>query len=139
MEILIQNHSRRKIMNDAELKELTKNALQSLVSEEKFENPELSVLFVDDQEMRRMNRQYRNIDRTTDVLSFPMLDSETPHEESQMLGDIIISLERTKKQAEERNRSFQRELAFLLIHGFFFFFFYEDEQEEQRLEIFAMQ
>ena len=71
-----------------------------------------------------MNAQYRHINKETDVLSFPMFDKneiaslkQLAHEE--VLGDIIISIERVKQQAEEYGHSFERELAYMVVHGFY--------------------
>lgn len=87
---------------------------------------QLSIALVDDEEMHRLNVQYRGIDRPTDVLSFALQEAEEPHvqpvsEADNMtplvLGDVIISTETTHRQAEEYEDSFEHELYRLLIHG----------------------
>ncbi|GAK56872.1 probable rRNA maturation factor [Candidatus Vecturithrix granuli] len=87
---------------------------------------ELSVALVDDQEMQRLNREYRGIDHSTDVLSFALQEAQepslipAPSDESDwpiMLGDVILSTETTQRQAREHGHSFERELYFLVIHG----------------------
>ncbi len=88
---------------------------------------ELSIALVDDPEIQRLNREYRGIDKPTDVLSFALQEAEAPVEiqsgdsvqESPpiILGDVILSTETTRRQANERRHSFEQELYFLLIHG----------------------
>lgn len=87
---------------------------------------ELSIALVDDDYIRRLNHTYRNLDEPTDVLSFPM-------DEEGLLGDVVISLERAEKQAADYGHSFQREVAFLLVHGILHLFGYDhDNDKEQR-------
>jgi probable rRNA maturation factor len=87
---------------------------------------ELSIALVDDQQMHRLNLEYRGIDRSTDVLSFALQEAKDPglnHHDSEqrdhpiILGDVILSIETAQRQACEHNNSFDRELYFLLIHG----------------------
>ena len=84
---------------------------------------ELSLTFTDDQKIHALNLKYRNVDRPTDVLSFPMEDEET-------LGDIVISLERAKAQAETYGHSFEREAAFLCVHSVLHLLGYDHERSE---------
>lgn len=112
---------------------------------------ELSVRFVEDETMKQLNAEYRNKDQTTDVLSFPMLDEEeleslveeasSAENEGQtiLLGDIIISIPQAKAQAVEFGHSFDRELGFLLVHGFLHLIGYEHETLSQEQEMFALQ
>lgn len=81
---------------------------------------ELSLAFVDDEEMQRLNRDFRGQDCPTDVLSFADACKEElvmPEEAPKLLGDIIISVERARAQAAEFGHSLEREMAFLLVHG----------------------
>ena len=80
---------------------------------------ELSVVLCDNAHIHKLNKEYRSIDRPTDVLSFALNegDDEFGEEESHLLGDQIISLERTAEQAEEYGHPFERELAYLTVHG----------------------
>jgi probable rRNA maturation factor len=82
---------------------------------------ETSVLYVDDAEMREMNLRFRKIDRPTDVLSFAMREGGEAGPPvpllSELLGDIVVSLETAQRQAEKRGHSLRREIAILLIHG----------------------
>lgn len=80
----------------------------------------LSVIFVNDNEIHEINKQYRNIDRPTDVISFASLDSEDKYDIDQEeieLGDIFINIDACKKQADDYGHSFSRELCFLFTHG----------------------
>ena len=84
-------------------------------------NVEIDLSFVNDEEIRRLNKDFRNIDASTDVLSFPLSDEENkefnPATNAWMLGDVIISVEHAARQAEEYGHSFQREIAFLTVHS----------------------
>ena len=98
------------------------SVLASLEYEEFFNDAEVSVTFTDDEGIRELNRDHRGIDRATDVLSFPLTDfdggDEPPTDEPAVaLGDIVISLERARAQAEEFGHSFEREIAFLCVHS----------------------
>jgi probable rRNA maturation factor len=99
---------------------------------------EVSILLVDDQQIRGLNKTYRGIDSPTDVLSFPMLEFASGIGErdiAAVLGDIVISMERAQHQAQEYNHSFLRELGFLLIHGLLHLLGFDhlEEQERQKM------
>ncbi len=99
---------------------------------------EVSVLLVNDAGMRRLNHLYRGIDRTTDVLSFPLINPTRPPldlrggVEGLLLGDIVISLPQTKRQAEEYGATFDRELSRLLIHGLLHLLGHDHEKSSYR-------
>lgn len=76
-----------------------------------------SVIFIDDEKMHEMNKEYRGIDRTTDVLSFALEDNDTFKPAIRQLGDIFISIPKMQEQAKEYNHSEKRELSFLVCHG----------------------
>lgn len=82
-----------------------------------IKNSVFCIIFIDDEEMHRMNKEYRNIDRTTDVLSFALNDNSHIKTEINSLGDIFISIPKMKSQALEYNHSEKRELSFLTVHG----------------------
>ena len=92
-----------------------------LKMEEFHDSAEVEVSFVDDKQIHEMNLQFRNIDRPTDVLSFPLGEDGVydinPASGAKMLGDIVISVEHAKAQAEEYGHTFQREMAFLTVHS----------------------
>lgn len=105
------------------LKILLRRAVEATLDYEKFENnAQVSLTFTDNEGIRVLNAQHRNIDKATDVLSFPLIDFEggedMPFDDPEMmLGDIVISLERAREQAEEYGHSFERETAFLCVHS----------------------
>ncbi|MGL5869900.1 rRNA maturation RNase YbeY [Clostridium chrysemydis] len=110
---------------------------------------EISVLLVDNEEIREINNQTRNIDRATDVLSFPMLDFEDKKVykevykdekfddsyfdgEDLVLGDMVLSLERAKEQSEEFNHSFEREVFYLIVHSVLHLLGYDHMEEDEK-------
>ena len=115
---------------------------------------EVNLLLTMNNEIQEMNRNFRGIDRPTDVLSFPMVDyvssgdfafleeaTEYFHPESGelMLGDIVISKEKVVSQAEEFGHSVEREYAFLITHSMLHLFGYDHMEEEERMQMEAMQ
>ena len=102
------------------------------------ENSEVSITFVDEDEIRALNRDYRNKDTVTDVLSFP-INSELAMGPSTSLGDIAICIKIAQKQAEEYGHSFERELAFLVTHGMLHLLGYNHESPEDEAEMCAAQ
>ncbi|NHM30357.1 rRNA maturation RNase YbeY [Neobacillus terrae] len=106
---------------------------------------ELSVTFVTNDKIQEINREYREKDRPTDVISFAMEEMGDGEIEligadlPRVLGDIIISTERAKDQAEEYGHSFERELGFLAVHGFLHLLGYDHENEEDEKEMFSLQ
>ncbi len=116
----------------------------------KLEEPlEMSVTFMDNQAIREINRDYRQKDAATDVISFaleetgegelPILFDEEIPDFPRNLGDIMISLERTKEQAIEYGHSFERELGFLAVHGFLHINGYDHMTAEDEKEMFTLQ
>ena len=107
---------------------LIETVINTCFETEKLENSNLyvSIILTNPSKIREINEQYRQIDKETDVLSFPMFEMDElenlKKEKSsadEVLGDIIISIERVKEQAEEYEHSFERELAYMLVHGFY--------------------
>lgn len=97
---------------------------------------EVSVVFADDEYIRELNRQYRGLDKATDVLSFALDEGEEPEviggPQETLLGDIVISLETACRQAAEYGHSLERELAFLAVHGMLHLAGYDHEEESDR-------
>jgi probable rRNA maturation factor len=93
----------------------------------------LNVILVDNAEIRRLNREFRGLDKPTDVLSFD--NAEDEHE----LGDVFISLEKAREQAAEYGHSFERELGFLACHGFLHCNGYDHQNPEEETTMFALQ
>ena len=85
--------------------------------------------------IKQINQKYRNIDKETDVLSFPMFEKDEIRnvKEEEVLGDIIISVERVKQQAEEYGHSFERELSYMLVHGFYHLMGEDHIKEEDKI------
>ena len=106
------------------------------------ENSELSITLTDDENIHALNKKYRNIDKPTDVLSFAFRESDEPQildSEFEILGDIIISVERAKIQAEDFGHSFLREIIFLEVHGLLHLLGYDHIEEQDRIEMEAEQ
>ena len=82
-----------------------------------IKNSIFDIIFIDDEEMHKLNKEYRGIDRTTDVLSFALNDNKHIDAFVNSLGDIFISIPKMKSQAEEYGHSEKRELSFLALHG----------------------
>lgn len=101
------------------------------------ENAQVSVTFVDDATIHELNREHRGVDRPTDVLSFPQFeaDEEIPEGMPHVLGDLVVSLETARRQAEEYGHSEEREIAFLLVHGFLHLLGYDHETAEEEAEM----
>lgn len=100
----------------------------------------ISVTLTNPENIRRLNKEYRNIDKETDVLSFPMFEKNEiqnlknlQYEEA--LGDIVISIERVKEQALEYGHSFERELAYMLVHGFYHLMGEDHIEESDKIQM----
>ena len=103
------------------------------------ENSEVSITLTNDEYIHKLNLEYRGLDRPTDVLSFAFVDSQEPEVaggmETEILGDIIISVERAYAQAQEYGHSLERELSFLTVHGMLHLLGYDHMEEEDRVEM----
>ncbi len=113
-----------KIKADAQTKNLIRKAIRTTLRSERFpDDAEVSVTLTDNEEIHEINREFRGVDRPTDVLSFPMAEDDDNVGDFDMdkgavlLGDIIISVEKIEEQAKEYHHSFERELAYLTIHS----------------------
>ena len=101
--------------------EIVKDVLNYAIKKENLENVMFNVIIVDNQYIHELNKNYRHIDRETDVITFALEDETemiTPVGE-RVLGDIYISLDKAKSQAKEYGHSLLRELSFLAVHGFY--------------------
>ena len=116
---------------------IRRTILETLDYEGMENDAEVSVTFVDDEGIQELNKKFRNMDKPTDVLSFPLLDYEGESEEPffddlcNNLGDIVISLERAMAQANEFGHSFEREVAFLTAHSMLHLLGYDHELSEE--------
>ena len=119
-----------------------KKVIEKCFEEENLINSKLvvTVTFTTPEEIRKINKEYRNIDKATDVLSFPMFEKEELDEKiknddfvcEDILGDIIISIEKVKEQAIEYGHSFERELSYMLVHGFYHLMGYDHIEEKDK-------
>ena len=119
-----------------ELKELLKNVCK----DEKLDNGEFNVIIISEDKIQELNRNYRGIDKVTDVISFALEDDKNFNiEDYRMLGDIYICLNRARQQAEEYEHSFKRELSFLAIHGLLHLLGYDHMNEDDEKVMFDKQ
>lgn len=103
---------------------------------------EVSVSVVSDDEIHQLNRDYRGVDRPTDVLSFSMLEGDQVagvEDEPVLLGDIVISGDTALRQAQEYGHTVTRELAFLLVHGYLHLIGFDHQTEEEEQKMFSIQ
>ena len=126
------------------LRGLIRRAISSSLKYEKFTPAaEISVTLTDNVGIKELNFEYRNIDRATDVLSFPLFEREEVlllNNATVCLGDIVISLERADEQSKEYGHSFEREVAFLCVHSVLHLLGYDHELgEKEENEMFAKQ
>lgn len=131
------------IEEQKEQEKLIEKVVKQCFMEEKLENTNLyiAVTLTNPENIRKLNKEYRNIDKETDVLSFPMFEkeeikkiiSQKEHVVEDTLGDIIISAERVKEQAIEYGHSFERELAYMVVHGFYHLMGYDHIEEKDKL------
>ena len=137
MEIEIFNETEENLEQElSKLKEL----LVNVAKDEGLENILFNVIIIDNSRIREINREYRNIDRETDVISFALEDDKTFNlEEIRVLGDIYISIDKTRSQAEEYGHSFKRELSFLAIHGFLHLLGYDHMEKDEEEIMFKKQ
>ncbi len=130
MEVAIDNRQSKVAYGD-ELEKLIMDAIEmSLNLEGIMVDVEISVSLVDNDEIHRLNREYRNMDKPTDVLSFPLHEDLENMIPPICLGDIVISLEKALEQAKEYNHSYGREVAFLTVHSMFHLMGYDHDTEE---------
>lgn len=114
---------------------------QALKTLEIEDDVEVSCVLVGDERIHEINREYRHIDRSTDVISFAMEDNDQFYVEGmpRTLGDIFISVDHAKKQAEEYGHSLRREMCFLFTHGILHLLGYDHMTDEQEKEMFDLQ
>ena len=115
--------------------------LYSAIEKEKLEKINFNLIIVDNEYIHRLNRDYRNIDRETDVITFALEDEDSMilPDNMRVLGDIYISLDKAKSQAEEYGHSFLREICFLAVHGFYHLLGYDHMTPEDEKIMFTKQ
>lgn len=150
MKVAIRN-DQDKFKVTKEIRDLVRQAVKTSLEYMEFpQNCEISVMFCDNERIKRLNRNHRDIDRVTDVLSFPLFEYDENGEIIQdeldfnpngemILGDIVISLERAAEQAEEYGHSFEREVGFLTVHSMLHLFGYDHMTPEDEEDMFEYQ
>ena len=123
--------------------EIIKKVVEQCFKEEKIENSKLyiSITLTNPEHIHEINKQYRNVDRATDVLSFPMFEKDeidekiknNNFEHEDVLGDIVISIEKVEEQAKEYGHSFEREFAYMLVHGFYHLMGYDHIEDSDKI------
>ena len=131
------------IEENKDYEEIIRTVLEECYKVEKLENSKLTVqiTLTNPENIRKLNKEYRKIDRETDVLSFPMFEKEEidlkvqnqdfPYED--ILGDMVISIPRVEEQAKEYGHSFKRELSYMVVHSFYHLMGYDHMEEEDKL------
>ncbi|MCR1821246.1 MULTISPECIES: rRNA maturation RNase YbeY [Terrisporobacter] len=137
MELIIDNRQDKLDVTE-ELIEKIKDIISECLDYEGYDDDyEVSLSFVDNKEIHQLNRDFRGVNRPTDVLSFPLLVDEEFDVDfgEESLGDIVISLERAFEQSKEYNHSFEREVCFLVCHSVFHLLGYDHDTEENTKEM----
>ena len=136
MKVIISNYP-EELSFPAEIEENVRAAAEKVGELYGVENGEVSVTLTNNDYIHQLNRKYRQIDRPTDVLSFALNESEEPDIENgpdiNVLGDIILSVERAEEQAADYGHSLRREIAFLTVHGMLHLLGYDHMEEADRL------
>ena len=141
MEIIISKEPETIDINESIIEDI-KQAVKTMGELYDVKDSEVSITLTDDNNIHELNRDYRGIDRPTDVLSFAFRESEEPEifiddidEAVDTLGDIIISVERAEQQAKDYGHSLRREVVFLTVHGMLHLLGYDHIEEVDRLEM----
>ena len=114
--------------------------LKATLKHEKVANAIFSVVFVEEEEIQKLNKEYRGMDKVTDVLSFAFEDSkDILYNDIRLLGDIYICISKMKQQAKEYCHSEKRELSFLAVHGLLHLLGYDHQEEGEERIMFALQ
>ena len=129
---------------DSKYLELIEKVIRQAFIEEKIENIKLyiNIILTNPENIKNINKQHRNIDKETDVLSFPMFEKEeienlrkNGNDIEEALGDIVISLQKVEEQAQEYGHSFERELSYMLIHGFYHLMGYDHMNDNDKVQM----
>ena len=139
MEILELNYL--DLEENKNYEKIIKKVLQKCFEEENLQDKKLyvNVVLTNDENIRNINREHRQIDKPTDVLSFPMYEKEELENlklgNEDILGDMVISIERVEEQAKEYGHSFERELAYMVVHSFYHLLGYDHIKEEDQMKM----
>lgn len=136
MEIDIFNETEEKLDKELEIvKEVLMHGLEKLKIDEAIFN----VIIVNNEYIHKLNKEYRNIDRETDVITFALEDDKTFNPEIRVLGDVYISIEKAKSQSVEYGHSLLRELCFLAVHGMLHLLGYDHMKKNEEEIMFSLQ
>ena len=128
------------IDKDIEELDILNNYVKYLVKKLKLDKCEFNIIIVDNDKIHKINKEYRNVDRPTDVISFAMEDNmDIKYEDFRLLGDIYISIDKCYEQAKEYEHSRVREICFLATHGILHLLGYDHMEEEEEKEMFGLQ
>lgn len=136
LEIIDQTRNKDLEIYYKDIKKYYKEGLKNLPQ---AKNKDLSLIIVGKKKIHNINKQYRNIDRETDVISFAEIDYDGLYGDSDYLGDIFINVDRVKSQAKKYQHSIKREFCFLFIHGFLHLCGYDHMTHSEEEEMFALQ
>lgn len=130
----------REIEEDEKYQEIIDKVFEACFKEENLYDSKMyiSIILTDEENIQKINKEYRNIDKATDVLSFPMFEPEEIEEaktREEVLGDIIVCIPIVKKQAVEYEHSIEREFAYMLVHGFYHVMGYDHMVEEDKIKM----
>lgn len=136
MEIILENRQDKINLEDELIDKLNDIIIECLHYEGYDDDYDVSLSFVDNKEIREINREFRGIDKETDVLSFPLLTDEFDVDLGEVsLGDIVVSMEKALEQSVEYNHSLEREVCFLVCHSMFHLLGYDHDTEENTKEM----
>ena len=137
-EIIYENIEEQK-----EYEKVISKVLEECFKEEKLTESKLyiTITLTTPENIRKINKKYRNIDKETDVLSFPMFQKDELDEKikskdflyEDVLGDIVISIDKVERQAKEYGHSFERELSYMVVHGFYHLMGYDHIEEKDKV------
>lgn len=136
MDLFIQNEQKMQV--DEFYADIEKAILTVLKTEQHSENVEVSLTFVTNEHIRELNRDYRGIDRETDVLSFP-IDDSFEVDGPLLLGDIVISVEKAVEQAADFGHSLKREILYLVVHSMLHLLGYDHIEETDAVVMRALE
>ena len=130
MSILISNQQEEVKLNLSRIKREINKILKSLACS----NSEISILFTSDEHIKNLNKTYRKKNRPTDVLAFSQNEGDSPGINTNILGDVVVSTDTAKRQADERSHSVEKEIFILLIHGILHLLGFDHEKEKKDLK-----
>jgi len=139
MKLLIRMSVKPNPVSLAWLRRLSSLVLKKVKGPSFEKRSELSIVLTGDAEVRKLNRLYRKKDKTTDVLSFPLLEGKKLKGPGLVLGDVVVSVPQTRRQSARGGKNFKEELALLLIHGILHLLGYDHVTRAQEKKMFRLQ